>query len=166
ETTIGSGYTSGRELWEFFGHESGLAITLFYILCTMSCYIIMVLSYQKQSSHYVPVLRMIVGKRLTGVYDFMIFLYLFTVTVVMIAGSGATGQVFQLSYWWGIAFIIIALILLFIKGINGLLMINQLILLLFIMGLFTVLLIFIYYEGLMFVFLWREKRIWMSSVSR
>ncbi|HLR02339.1 MAG TPA: hypothetical protein VK111_06330 [Virgibacillus sp.] len=162
-TTIGAGYASGRELWEFFGHESGLAITLFAILFTMSCYIIMVLSYQKQSSDYVPVLRMIVGKRLTGVYDFMIFLYLFTVTVVMIAGSGATGQVFQLSYWWGIAFIIIALILLFIKGINGLLMINQLILPLLIMGLLTVLLIFIYDEGLMLFSHWHEQRNWMSA---
>src|SRR5699024_11392786 len=101
-------------------------------------------------------------KRVTGVYVFMIFLYLFTVTVVMIAGSAATGPVFLLSYWWGIAFIIIALILLFIKGINGLLMINQLILPLLFMGLLTVLLIFIYDEGLMLFSHWHEQRNWMS----
>lgn len=28
-TTIGAGYASGAELWQFFGHESSLAIVLF-----------------------------------------------------------------------------------------------------------------------------------------
>src|SRR5699024_4906327 len=88
-TTIGAGYASGRELWQFFGHESGLAIVLFAFFFTVSCYVIMTLSYQKQSSDYLPILRLIVGKRLTGIYDVMIFIYLFTTTVVMIAGSVA-----------------------------------------------------------------------------
>lgn len=30
--TIGAGYVSGRELWQFFGHESGLAIVIFSFL--------------------------------------------------------------------------------------------------------------------------------------
>lgn len=162
-TTIGAGYASGRELWQFFGHESGLAIILFTILFIASCYVIMVLSYERQSSDYIPILRMIVGERLTGIYDVMIFLYLFTTTVVMIAGSGATGQVFHLSYWWGIGFIVMALIALFIKGINGLLMINQFILPLLIMGLLIVLILFIYDEGLLLFSHWHEQRNWASA---
>ena len=162
-TTIGAGYASGRELWQFFGHESGLAIILFAILFIISCYVIMVLSYQKQSRDYIPILRLIVGKRLTGVYDVMIFVYLFTTTVVMIAGSGATGQVFNFSYWWGIAFIVFALVALFIKGVNGLLMINQFILPLLIMGLLIVLLQFIFNEGLLLFSHWDEQRNWASA---
>src|SRR5699024_748730 len=162
-TTIGAGYASGRELWQFFGHESGLAIILFAFLFIISCYVIMILSHQKQSSDYVPILRMIVGERLTGIYDVMIFLYLFTTTVVMIAGSGATGQVFHISYWWGIGFIVIALIALFMKGVNGLLMINQIILPLLIMGLLIVLLLFIYDEGLRLFSHWHEQRNWASA---
>src|SRR5699024_10245260 len=49
-TTIGAGYASGRELWEFFGHESGLAIFLFIIFFTVCCIVIMEISYRKQSS--------------------------------------------------------------------------------------------------------------------
>lgn len=86
-TTIGAGYASGRELWQFFGHESGLAIALFACLFAISCIVVMQVSYQKQSKDYLPVLRVIVGKRLTKIYDVMIFLYLFTTTVVMLAGK-------------------------------------------------------------------------------
>src|SRR5699024_2963796 len=132
-------------------------------LFRVSCYVIMTLSHQKQSSDYLPILRLIVGKRLTGIYDVMIFIYLFTTTVVMIAGSGATGQAFHISHWWGIAFIAVALIALFIKGVNGLLMINQLILPLLIMGLFIVLLLFIYDERLSLFSHWYEQRNWASA---
>src|SRR5699024_8862335 len=75
-TTIGAGYASGRELWEFFGHESGLAILLFVLFFIISCGVIMEISFDKQSTQYRPVLRAIVGKKLTAVYDVMIFLYL------------------------------------------------------------------------------------------
>ena len=134
-TTIGAGYASGRELWQFFGHGSSLAILLFSIFFTMSCMVIMKVSYARQSSDYVPVLRDIVGIKLTGIYDMMILLYLFSTTVVMIAGSGAAGQAFNLSNWWGIIFIILTLILLFIRGINGLLSINQILIPILIGGL-------------------------------
>ncbi|QKY70825.1 hypothetical protein [Lentibacillus sp. CBA3610] len=147
-TTIGAGYASGRELWQFFGHESGLAILLFAVFFSISCYVIMHISYQKQSTDYLPVLRDIVGKKLTAVYDVMIFLYLTTTTVVMIAGSGATGQAFEISYWWGVLAIIVALILIFMKDINGLLAMNQIVLPLLLGGLLYILLLFINDQGL------------------
>lgn len=162
-TTIGAGYASGRELWQFFGYESGLAIILFAVFFTMSCYVIMVLSYQKQSRDYVPILRTIVGVRLTGIYDVMIFLYLFTTTVVMLAGSGATWQSFNLSYWWGIAFIFVALVGLFIRGINGLLAVNQFILPLLIMGLLMVLVVFIYEQDLALFTYGEKQRNWTAA---
>ncbi|MFC2948753.1 YkvI family membrane protein [Virgibacillus sediminis] len=162
-TTIGAGYASGRELWQFFGHESGLAILLFVIFFSVSCAVILKISSQKSSTHYLPVLRDIVGRRLTGIYDLMIFLYLFTTTVVMIAGSGATGQAFNFSYWWGIGVMVIALLLLFLKDINGLLVINQLILPLLLGGLLFILFSFTFDQGLELFSHWDEQRNWAAA---
>ncbi|GAB3053945.1 YkvI family membrane protein [Virgibacillus ainsalahensis] len=162
-TTIGAGYASGRELWQFFGHESGLAILMFVIFFSVSSGVIMKISREQQSTHYLPVLRDIVGARLTGIYDVMIFLYLFTTTVVMIAGSGATGQAFNFSYWWGIGIMVIALILLFLKGINGLLAMNQFVLPLLLGGLLFILLLFTRDQGLELFSHWHEQRNWAAA---
>lgn len=162
-TTIGAGYASGRELWQFFGHESGLAILLFTLFFSISCIVIMDVSYKSKSTHYLPVLRKIVGVRLTGVYDVMIFLYLYTTTVVMIAGSGATGQAFNFSYWWGIGIMVIALVLLFMKDINGILSINQYILPLLIAGLLYILLLFTFDQKLELFSHWHEQRNWTAA---
>lgn len=162
-TSIGAGYASGRELWEFFGHESGLAILIFSILFTVSLIVIMKISYQKRSTDYLPVLRVIVGKRFTRIYDIMIFLYLTTITIVMIAGSGATGEAFGLSYWWGVSIIGVALVLLFIKGINGLIVINQLVLPLLITGLLYILLVFISDQNVSLLGDWNKQSNWASA---
>lgn len=162
-TTIGAGYASGRELWEFFGHESGLAIVLFTIFFTVSCLVIMEVSYQKKTADYMPVLKEIVGVRLTHFYDIMILFYLYTTTVVMLSGSGATGQAFNFSYWWGIAIIVVALFFLFIRGIEGLLILNQYILPVLIFGLLFVLILFTRDEGLTFFSHWHEQRNWVAA---
>jgi len=162
-TTIGAGYASGRELWEFFGHESGLAILLFIIFFTICCIVIMEISYRKQSSEYTPVLEIIVGNKLARFYDVMILLYLYTTTVVMISGSGATGQAFNLSYWWGIGFIVFTLIILFIRDINGVLIINQYILPILIAGLLFVLLLFTFDQKLELFSHWHEQRNWVAA---
>ncbi|WP_163969284.1 YkvI family membrane protein [Oceanobacillus halotolerans] len=162
-TTIGAGYASGRELWQFFGHESGLAILLFVLFFSTSCFVILNVSKQKGSSSYLPVLQNIVGKRLTKFYDIMIFLYLFTTTVVMIAGSGATGEAFNFNYWWGVAIMVLALIILFIKGINGILTINQFILPLLLSGLVYVLFMFMIDQDMQLFAHIHEQRNWMAA---
>ncbi|SET25290.1 Uncharacterized membrane protein YkvI [Oceanobacillus limi] len=162
-TTIGAGYASGRELWEFFGHESGLAIVLFMVFFITSCIVIMTVSYEKQSSEYRPVLRVIVGNRLSKLYDVMIFLYLYTTTVVMLSGSGATGQAFNLPYWWGVAFISLVLIILFSKDITGLLSINQIILPVLLIGLLFVLIVFTIDQDLSLFSHWYEQSNWTAA---
>ncbi|MFD1851003.1 hypothetical protein [Oceanobacillus bengalensis] len=162
-TTIGAGYASGRELWQFFGHESGLAILLFTIFFSICCTVIMEISYKKKSTHYLPVLREIVGEKLVKFYDVMIFFYLFSTTVVMIAGSGATGQAFNYSKWWGIAVIVVALVVLFMKNIDGLLAINQLILPLLIGGLLFILILFTYDQDLHLFSHMSEQRNWTAA---
>lgn len=162
-TTIGAGYASGRELWEFFGHGSGLAIVLFVIFFSISCFVIMSISYRKKSTEYRPVLKVIVGEKLSPVYDVMIFLYLFTTTVVMLSGSGATGQAFNLPYWVGILIIAITLVVLFSKDITGLLSINQVILPILIIGLLYVLLTFTFDQKLHLFSHWHEQFNWASA---
>jgi uncharacterized membrane protein YkvI len=162
-TTIGAGYASGRELWEFFGHGSGLAITLFGIFFIVSLYVIMSISYEKATTEYRPVLKDIVGVKLSKIYDVMIFFYLYTTTVVMMSGSGATGQAFNLPYWWGVAFIAIMLFILFLKDISGLLVINQFILPILIIGLLYVLLTFIVDQNLHLFAHWREQHNWTAA---
>lgn len=162
-TTIGAGYASGREIWQFFGHESSLAIGLYIIFFTISCIVIMEISYRRKTTEYLPVLREIVGSKLTSIYDVLILFYLYTTTVVMLSGSGATGQVFNLSYWWGIGIMVIALFILFIRGINGLLVLNQYMLPVLIIGLLIVLLNFAYDQDLRLFSHWHEQRNWMAA---
>lgn len=123
-TMIGAGYASGRELWQFFGDESALAILLFSMLFLVCLFVIMTLSYKLQTNHYTPVLEQLLGKKVSTVYDGMIFLYLFSTTMIMIAGGGAALEVLKVPYWWGVAFISICLILLFFGGKNGLVVMN------------------------------------------
>lgn len=162
-TTIGAGYASGREIWQFFGHESGLAILLFGVLFSACCYTIMSIGYSEQSSHYVVILQQLVGKRLQRVYDVLIFFYLFSVTVVMIAGSGASGEVFQLPYGYGIGLILISLMFVFLKEVEGVLSANQWIVPFLILSLLVILISFIRQEQISFSVKFRKQSNWYSA---
>ncbi|WP_026568908.1 MULTISPECIES: membrane protein [Sediminibacillus] len=162
-TMIGAGYASGRELWQFFGHESGLAILLFTILFSISCYVVLQISYTSQSTHYLPVLQTIVGKKLSFLYDGMIIVYLFSTTVIMLAGSGATWHAFSFPAWWGITAIVLPLIGVFIWDIKGVLSLNSFILPLLITGLLATLLIFSFHQQLSFLPDISKQRNWTAA---
>ncbi|SDK22827.1 YkvI family membrane protein [Sediminibacillus albus] len=162
-TMIGAGYASGRELWQFFGNESGLAILLFTILFSLSCFVILQISYDNQSTHYLPVLRSIVGKKLTILYDGMIIVYLFSTTVIMLAGSGATWHAFSFPNWWGILAIVIPLILVFKWDIKGVLSLNSFILPLLITGLLAILIFFSLQQHLSFFPDLAKQRNWTAA---
>ncbi|WP_112182586.1 MULTISPECIES: hypothetical protein [Paraliobacillus] len=162
-TMIGAGYASGRELWQFFGAESGLAIGLFTILFSICCYSILIISFQNKTTQYLPVLKVLVGKRFAHLYDAMIVIYLFSTTVIMLAGSGVTVEAFQYPYWWGIVLIVIPLILVFIWDIDGILSINSFILPLLLVGLISVLISFIIKEDLTLLLSIDKQRNWMAA---
>ncbi len=162
-TMIGAGYASGRELWQFFGPESGLAIIIFTILFTICCYTILIISYENKTSDYLPVLKKIVGKRFAPLYDGMIIIYLFTTTVIMLAGSGVTMEAFRLPYWWGIVFIAIPLVIVFIWDLDGVLSLNSLILPLLIVGLVGVLVSFIMKQDLSIFTDWEKQSNWVAA---
>jgi uncharacterized membrane protein YkvI len=146
-TMIGAGYASGRELWEFFGSESGLAIVLFSTLFIICCSVIMGISYNEKTIHYIPVLQLLMGKKLTKLYDYMIILYLFSVTVIMLAGGGATLEVVNLPYWLGIMIISGLLIVLFFWDTKGITSMNSAVVPVLIIFLVGILLSFQFLDG-------------------
>jgi uncharacterized membrane protein YkvI len=160
---MGAGYASGREIWQFFGMESGLAIILFTVIFTICTTTILLISYELKTTNYVPILHQLTGKRIAKIYDYLILVYLFCVTVVMIAGSGATLQSFQIPFWWGIIFICIGLLIIFSKGIGELLVINQFLMPLLIVSLFIMLLLFIRDEQLSLMGNWEGQGNWTAA---
>lgn len=162
-TTIGAGYASGREIWEFFGSGSELAILLFTILFILCVKNILMISYESKTSHYLPVLKKITGPKLAVFYDYMILVYLFSVTIIMIAGSGASFQSFGFPAWWGTGFICLALIIIFRKGIYGLLGINQVLMPILIISLIFALVIFIQDEKINVFFDWKNQSNWTAA---
>jgi uncharacterized membrane protein YkvI len=123
-TIIGAGYASGRELWQFFGPESGLAIFIFAVCFSMCCIIIMKISRKLNTTHYIPLLEQLVGKKLTKLYDYMIVVYLFTTTAVMLAGGGATLEIIHVPYIFGIIIISLLVVFIFFWDTKGILSIN------------------------------------------
>ncbi|AIF67255.1 membrane protein [Terribacillus saccharophilus] len=162
-TLIGAGYASGREIWQFFGYESGLAIIIFTILFTICSYVILHISFTERSTHYFPVLERLVGKKLAAVYDVLIVFYLFTVTVVMIAAGGATGTMYQIPNWLGILFITLMIILIFTSNVEGVVSMNSYILPILVGGLVLVLVIYTRHEQINLLQDWREQANWQSA---
>ncbi|MDG5789416.1 hypothetical protein QA612_18295 [Evansella sp. AB-P1] len=162
-TMIGAGYASGRELWQFFGTESTFAILLFSILFFICCYVIMKISYEKKSTHYIPILKELMGRRLTRLYDGMIILYLFSTTVIMIAGGGATLEAVHIPYWYGVAIIVGLLVLLFVWGINGMTSMNAMIIPILITFLVGTLVVFQITTGFSIEMTLTEQRNWPSA---
>ncbi|HET7627705.1 MAG TPA: hypothetical protein VFK44_04870 [Bacillales bacterium] len=124
-TTIGAGYASGREIWQFFGPDSLLAIPLFALLFSICVFVIMTISYEQKSVHYIPILRILLGKKLTSMYDAMIVVYLFSTTVIMLAGGGASLEMLNVPYWIGILIISMLVVGLFLWDIRGMLSMNM-----------------------------------------
>lgn len=162
-TIIGAGYASGRELWQFFGDQSRLAIVLFSIIFSICIYVIMKISFEEKSEHFIPVLEKLIGHKLTQFYDIMIIIYLFSTTVVMLAGGGATLEVFQIPYWVGISLFCVLLVLLFIWDIKGMIALNTFILPFLVLGLIITLLLFISSNGKPFSFDFAAQDNWPSA---
>lgn len=129
-TTIGAGFASGREIWEFFssyGIQSRHGIMTAMIIFGISSIFIVWISYKYQTENYYEVLVILMGKPLAKVFDGFIFLYLFSGTMVMFAGSGATFKQWNLSYFTGIIFIAVFVWIVLLRDIDGLIELNSLV---------------------------------------
>jgi len=148
-TTIGAGFASGREIWEFFashGNNSSYFVLFSMCLFSLCCYIILRISKEQHASHYVPVLDALIGRKLRHLYDGLILLYLLSTTVVMFAGSGATLTFWSIPYWLGVGIMGCLVWLVFMKDANGILSINSVIIPVLIGTLVTVCLLFLWLD--------------------
>lgn len=140
---IGAGYASGREIWIFFGPNGGRAILFFSILFGICCYSILNISYQKQTNHYQQILETLLNRKVGCVYDLLMFIYLVLTTIIMIAGSGAALEVYQIPNWVGVVLIAIMMVWAFSFSIDQVIEINTILLPILIFALLTILIIFI-----------------------
>lgn len=162
-TTIGAGYASGRELWQFFGYESTLAIGIFIVLFAVACYVILSVSYQLKTVHYLPVLEMVLGKKMSHVYDVMIVFYLFSTTAVMYAGSGAALEAFRIPYVYGIIISAFFVVVLFFWRAEGVVRINAFFIPFMIVLLLAMLSCFLFSQHEIFHIEWNKQANWKAG---
>lgn len=127
-TTIGAGFASGREIWEFFavyGGDGIQGIALFAGLFTLCCYWLLVISWQAQGSSYVDVLSRFLPPRMVRVYDGLMLVYLFSLTVVMFAASGAVFQSHSRPFTAGVLLMATVVFGGLLYNVQGLLIINS-----------------------------------------
>jgi uncharacterized membrane protein YkvI len=126
-TTIGAGFASGREIWEFFGSYGTVShwgILLSMLLFSLSSMVILTISWSKGTRNYYEVLVSLMGKGLARWFDKLVFLYLLSSVTVMFAGSGATFKQWNLPFWLGVLGVGAAVLLILIYGVKGLLSLN------------------------------------------
>ncbi len=127
-TTIGAGFASGREIWEFFGSygmQSNIGILIAIIMFALSSIYILWISNKYKTENYYEVLEILMGKHLAKLFDGFIFLYLFSGSVVMFAGSGATFDQWNISFIIGVIVLAVAVWIVLIRGIDGLMGMNS-----------------------------------------
>ncbi|WZX99801.1 hypothetical protein NSQ26_10895 [Bacillus sp. FSL W7-1360] len=164
-TIIGAGYASGREIWAFFGDQSGVAIILFAVLFMVSSYVILHIAKKEKTSHYLPVLKTLLGKRLATLYDFMVMLYLFSVTIIMLAGSGVTLEVYHIPYWLGIVMNSGLVVVMFLRDTSGMAKMNAYLIPVLILCLIAVLYVYQTSIGFPITFDWSRQQNWSSALT-
>lgn len=101
---------------------------------------------------------------LQKVYDLLVMIYLFTTLFVMIAGSGATVTIFEWSNVVGILLMVLLLLVIIPRGMDGVLSINRFLLPLLIVGLFLVLMIFVFQERVSFFYGISDQSNWVQAI--
>ncbi|RKD22885.1 hypothetical protein BEP19_11650 [Ammoniphilus oxalaticus] len=129
-TTIGAGFASGREIWEFFGSYGSasqyslmLAMALLFVMIA----VILWISRRKETTHYYGILEELMGQKLAKMFDGLTMLYLLSMSVVMFAGSGATFTQWEFPYMLGVALMALAVFVVLLFNVNGLVSIQSLI---------------------------------------
>lgn len=127
-TTIGAGFASGREIWEFFssyGFKSYFGIIIFMLLFGICCILIIMISYCYKTNSYYEFLQILVGNKMAKLFDAIILIYLFSVSMVMFAGSGATFEHWGFPYYVGVIALALCVWLIIKNGIKGIINVNK-----------------------------------------
>lgn len=129
-TTIGAGFASGREVWEFFGtygEKSYYSLIIATLLFYLSITTVLWISFTEKTCSYKSILEKLMGNKLSRVFDILIMIYLLSMSVVMFAGSGATFSQWNIPYIVGVFFMAAAVYIVLLFDIRGLLSLNSVI---------------------------------------
>lgn len=130
-TVVGAGFASGREIIQFFTqyHAFGtIGSILSGLLIAWIGTKMMIYAHRIDAYSFNELVAAIFGERLGNVIQALLFFIIFGITGVMLAGSGA---IFQEQLGWGrqlgIMLAVFISILFLIKGVQGLLFVNALV---------------------------------------
>lgn len=139
---IGAGFASGREIVEFFGVYGIRGIWGIYIsgiLFSIIGSLILIKIYNKKIGSFNEMIYIVFRKKIRPFIDIVINLSLYTGFSIMIAGSGAIfKEQFNLPFNLGIMFMLVCSFIVFLFNLEGLSIINSILVPLLILGIMTV----------------------------
>ena len=127
-TVIGAGFASGVEIMSFFGRFGiygflGIAIAtlLFFVIGS----VILTISYERQTTSYDELLKILFPSSICTAIDILILLFLLSGYCIMLAGSGALfKEQFGLNYIFGVIIMTIFCLFTFLYSIRGVSIVN------------------------------------------
>lgn len=123
-TVIGAGFSSGRELVEFFvsrGEKGIYGLITAAALFSFVGIIILNAIYDYGIGSSDELTKVIFPSKYSGVFDFIVLIAMISIYIVMISGGGAIiSQQFGISRIWGSLAITGLCIFIFLNGVNGL----------------------------------------------
>ncbi|RNB73220.1 YkvI family membrane protein [Brevibacillus panacihumi] len=130
-TVVGAGFASGQEIIAFFtlyGHTGTLGILLSTVLFVWLGYKMMWLAHHLQTPSYESFNQRFFGNIAGRAINLFVFLTLFGVTTVMLAGAGSIlEEQFQIPYLAGSAGTVLIALLVLRKGLERLMVVNAIV---------------------------------------
>jgi uncharacterized membrane protein YkvI len=130
-TVVGAGFASGQEILAFFtsyGHAGTVGILLATSLFVWLGYKMMLLAHQLRTPSYESFNQKLFGPMIGRTMNVLVFLTLFGVTTVMLAGAGSVlEEQFAIPYLAGTTGTVLLSLLILRKGLDQLLLVNALV---------------------------------------
>jgi uncharacterized membrane protein YkvI len=130
-TVVGAGFASGQEIYQFFGRYGNLgylALALSVFLFAWLGYRIMALGHYLKAYSYRELNAHMFGKKVGQVFDYVLIVMLFGVSVAMLAGAGALfKERLHVSFQIGALFTLVVTFLTLVRGMKGIFSANTLI---------------------------------------
>ncbi|MDQ1909736.1 hypothetical protein RAC89_04345 [Paenibacillus sp. GD4] len=130
-TIVGAGFATGQEILQFFtryGWMASLTIAIVTFLFIWLGTKVMQLSAELGATSYEDMNRLLFGERLGVWVSHFMLIVLFGVSTVMLAGAGSVfSEQLQMSYQFGLVFTLVLTYLLLMKGMDGIMAINTIV---------------------------------------
>lgn len=123
-TVIGAGFSSGRELVEFFvlnGEKGIYGLITAAALFSLVGIIILNAIYDYGVGRSDELTNIIFPSKYSGIFDFIVLFAMISIYIVMVSGGGAIiNQQFGVNKLWGSLFIAVLCLIIFLNGVDGL----------------------------------------------